>query len=405
MRIINKKMIRERFSKLIGLHKCHICNKNAAAWIDGYREKDNIVYCESCARDNFNICNYCNKIVDKLYKVKDTYVCKNCFDNKTSLCEECGAREYTSSLIGFRRKRVCEVCYSSLNRYFNEIDIGETKKASKTFVKNKSKGYCGVEIECLNGNLNKNCFIQKELIKYGFSQGSDASLNGGGAEFASVPMNGDLLFDSIESFGKSLVEKKYRVDKSCGLHIHLEVEHELEFLKKLYLFYLRFESLFFDMLPKSRRSSSYCKRFERYYVDSPEDIIGIKTLDAFKEMLYETKNYNSKIRSHGHHKRYCWANLHSIFYRGTLEIRSHSGTISNLKIINWIMIHQRVLEFLQGKSVGEIWEMKVSRKNFLDIFSSPLQNYIKKRWKTFILLEEKDLNIRIPCYKRRGGLS
>jgi len=121
-------------------------------------------------------------------------------------------------------------------------------------------------------------------------------------------------------------------------------------------------------------------------------------LNNLKEMLYETKNYRSEIRHHGNDKRYCWVNLHSIFYRGTLEIRSHSGTVNPSKIINWIMIHQRALEFIKSKSIEEIATMKITKKAFLGIFNKPLQNYIKRRWKTFINLEEKDFNTRAPVY-------
>ena len=155
------------------------------------------------------------------------------------------------------------------------------------------------------------------------------------------------------------------------------------------------------MLPKSRRNKDYCREFKRYYHDSVEDIMGIETLNKFKEMIYETRFYQGRIRSHRNDKRYCWANLHSIFYRGTLEIRSHSGTIDSSKIINWIIIHQRVLEVLKEKSLDEIREMKVNKTTFLSIFPNPIKNYICRRWKTFKHLEEEDLKVISAIYLRR----
>lgn len=62
------------------------------------------------------------------------------------------------------------------------------------------------------------------------------------------------------------------------------------------------------------------------------------------------------------------------------------------------MIHQRVLEFLDEKSLEDIGKIKVTKKSFLEIFNKPVQNYIKRRWATFIKFEEEDLKARAPVY-------
>lgn len=394
-------MIKKFIKWLFKTKICYSCSKDIWSFLLGekYWTVEGNHYCKECAKDNFKVCECCDKIVNKLRTVNGKKVCDSCFKDKTSKCEECGTRKFNNYLVEYRFRNICTSCHRSLRRSFHEINIGQRKAVSKTFIKNHNKGYCGVEIECLNEYNNANCFIREELKKLKFSQGTDGSLSSGGVEFRSVPMNGDLLFDSIEKFCKELNKKDYEVDRSCGLHVHLEVDNEeIEYLKKLYLFYLRFEDMFFNMLPKSRRSKRFCERFKAYYKDTPEEIMNVETLDEFKEMLYETRYYRSEIRRHGNDKRYCWANLHSIFYRGTLEIRSHSGTINSSKILNWIMIHQRVLEFLNEKTLEEIGTMKVTKKVFLEIFNKPIQNYIKRRWITFIKLEENDLKTRAPVY-------
>jgi len=397
--------IKNGIKALFKLKRCSVCSEKAGLFSNKeYRTVDDVVYCKECAKNKFKFCECCDGIVPTLIKVERKNICAVCFRDRTSNCEDCGRRIFNNNLNSYNNNKLCLSCYNSAYRNFHRIDIGERKEPSKTFIKNPSNRYCGVEIECLNKNRDANCFIRKELKVLRFSQGRDGSLSHGGVEFRSVPMNGDLLFESIEEFGKELNKKHYRVDKTCGLHIHLEVKKELEFLKKLYLFYLRFEDMFFNMLPKSRRHIRYCKRFSGYYKDTPEDIISVKTLDEFKEMLYETSNYSRKIRQHGYDKRYCWANLHSIFYRGTLEIRSHSGTVNPSKIINWISIHQSVLKFLEDKSLEEIGSMKITKKAFLEIFDRPIQNYIKRRWITFIKFEEKDFKIRAPIYVNTKSL-
>ena len=82
-----------------------------------------------------------------------------------------------------------------------------------------------MEIECANKHRNRNCYIKEEVKDFGFAQSKDASLpTGEGVEFDSVPSNGDHLLKMIRRFCKSLNDKKYYVDTSCGTHIHLEVD-------------------------------------------------------------------------------------------------------------------------------------------------------------------------------------
>lgn len=383
--------------------KCSCCGDKIRRTF--YKNKyliENNIYCLICARTKFNICDCCDNIFNKLIKLRGNNVCSNCFKNKTFICSLCGKKTLNSESASHKGNIICSDCYYDLHRDFEYINIGEKKVESNKFLNNPNKTYTGVEIECINSSRNKNCFIKKELLKLNFSQGTDASLpENMGVEFRSVPMNGDLLFNSIKNFCKILVEKKYYVNQKCGLHIHLEVDQELEFLKKIYLFYLKFEEMFFNMLPKSRRNIKYCCKFNKYYKDSIDDIINVETLNEFKEMIYETMYYNSEIKKRYNDKRYCWINLHSIFYRGTLEVRNHSGTINFSKIINWIIIHQRVLEFLKNTKIEDIIKMEVSKNSFLSIFSSRTQNYIRKRWRTFIKLvetNEEDLKSIYPIY-------
>ena len=208
-------------------------------------------------------------------------------------------------------------------------------------------------------------------------------------------MNGDNLFNSITSFCKLLNKKQYFVDKSCGLHLHLEVPKKIDYLKNIYLFYEKFEPLLFKMVPRSRQSTGFCKKYKRYYNNPPQKLFKIRTLNDFKSMVYETKSkYRIKSISSDkyYNKRYCWINFHSIFYRGTLEIRNHSGTTSSTKINNWILLHLTILDYLKKIDLGTINELKVDKKTFLSVFNKELQKYIKQRWNKFEKgnMEEKD---------------
>lgn len=282
---------------------------------------------------------------------------------------------------------------SSISRFLGDSfrTINFRKKIpSKSFKKNKFRNYCGVEIECIKDE-NESFFDENDLREYSFSQGRDYSLSDGGIEFKSQPSQGDELLKIMKRFTDELNNKKYYIDKTCGLHAHLEVPIKLGLIKKMYIFYSKYEELFFKMLPKSRQKSKYCEKFRRFDEYDWEDVSRIRTLDDFKKLYYETNFYQSRTRKKYADKRYCWMNFHSLFYRGTIEVRAHSGTIEYEKIINWLLIHLSIINFLDKTKIEEIIKMKVTKENFLKIFTPKIKNYVKLRWKKFPEAREEDL--------------
>lgn len=274
---------------------------------------------------------------------------------------------------------------------FSEIRVENRKKKvikinSKTFGENPFKTFVGTEIECIR---HRNSVSISSLLENNFSSGSDGSVNDDGKEYRSNPSNGDKLFSMIDGFSKELINTHHTVDRSCGLHIHIETPTDIELIKKLYCFYSKYEGLFFAMLPKSRQKNQYCGKFNRYDKFSYNDLLEIKDLKEFKKLFYEANKF-FPINDHGNKKRYCWVNFHSIFYRGTLEIRGHSGTINSRKIKNWIMLHLIIRDLLEKKSIDEIVKMKVSKKEFLSLFPPHLKNYIQERWNVFPQIAEEN---------------
>ena len=94
------------------------------------------------------------------------------------------------------------------------------------------------------------------------------------------------------------------VDKSCGLHVHLDARNDnaLNMFNKL----IDQQSCLFDLVPSSRRNNQYCRSTKR--------------TDFCKGSRYKSINSTaySKFR--------------------TLEVRLHGGTIDPNKIINWVTL-------------------------------------------------------------------
>jgi hypothetical protein len=264
-----------------------------------------------------------------------------------------------------------------------DVTFRYRKIPSITFKENKYKNYCGVEIECINSGHKQ--FTKEELRDYKFCKVHDGSLSMYGLEFDSQPLQGDNMLQIIKRFTTELKNRGYTTDSTCGTHIHLGFsEKDLLLIKKLYTFYSKYEDYFFKMLLKGRDNNIFCRRFRGLDKYSYEDILNVKSLEDFKKMYYETNFYFKTAKNrHGYKKRYCWANFHSLFYRGTLEIRSHEGTIDGDEIVNWLMLHLRLINYLKTRPIEEVKDMKINEKDFLSIFTPEQKKYIKSRWELY----------------------
>jgi len=311
---------------------------------------------------------------------------------------------------------VCVIFLFALIMILNALGIfnGKLKKQakvnSKTFKKNKYKDFVGVEIEC---SRHRNAVSDKSLENFNFSSGSDASIGGSGdgKEYRSLPSQGDKFFEMVDGFTKELNDTNHTVNSSCGMHLHIETLPDLELIKKLYCFYSKYENLFFDMLPNSRQRNKYCEKFGNLDRYDWEEVLGVKTLSEFKKLFYESL-WSWKQKGYANKKRYCWINFHSIFYRGTLEIRAHSGTINAEKIKNWALIHLGIRHYLNRVSLKTIKKMNPTKENFLKLFSKDIQEYIEKRWNAFPTKREvdfdeyaKDRNDRNVKISKEGGIT
>lgn len=356
--------------------------------VDKTGEDDLKYYCRRCLLIKGLYCIFCKKVFSE--KLKNhlpfgTLICGTCFKENTILCNSCKEIKHKDYSSKFRGQLFCADCYKRVERDFEILELPEKKNKSNTFKNNKYRDYCGVEIECINDEKDDNCFIEEEAKKYLFSQGEDGSLSDEGIEFVSVPMNGDLLNRKIASFCDELKKRDYYVNRKCGLHIHLEYPRDSEdykVIKNALLFYWKFENYFLEMVNAQRRNCEYCSRIRHHFQGDYNGLISVvKSLEDLKRWFYETREYASLTEEHRHDKRYCWINLHSFFYRGTLEIRLHEGTIDGEEINKWFRLHLEILNYVKKISSDTLIKIGDSKESFLKIFTQPTQRYIQERWR------------------------
>lgn len=230
------------------------------------------------------------------------------------------------------------------------------------------------EIECYGKNKNVVAKVSNEIDEV-IGMSGDGSLNsdiGYPIEIQTPILRGKKGEICVAELCTKLVENSFIIDKTCGLHIHLDGSVlSLEDVKvrkgqvrptsliNLYLAYRLFEPVILSFLPSTRRRNEYCADFgmsRDYHGEVISfDPVGksfslmnsINTLEAFELYWYKATDYNKVIKAKGSRytpSRYFGVNFHSLLKDNHLEIRYHSGTLNYEKILFWIDLHGKMVD-------------------------------------------------------------
>ena len=230
-----------------------------------------------------------------------------------------------------------------------------------------SKLTFGVEIECYN-------FYRNSLIEVGRNNGlsvrsegynhddnqhyykivSDGSLEGTNAnEVVSPILKGTKGMNSLETICKALAEVDAKVNRSCGLHVHIGAERMSdEHYCRLVRNYQRIERAIDSFMPNSRRANNngYC-----------HSLVGIN---------FENCTTKREIAQAMHNDRYFKVNAIAYNRHKTIEFRQHSGTTDYEKISKWVMFLAKLVEYSfknecsECNTIEEIPFLKESEKEY-----------------------------------------
>ena len=185
------------------------------------------------------------------------------------------------------------------------------------------------------------------------------------------------------------------IDASCGLHIHIDgrdFQSNSQKISQLLKTFLSVEDILFSTQPSSRRNNQYCRPLFKKYLFKD---FNLKRLDTLERKWYKTTDkraIDSNKRHKYHDSRYYAINLHSLFYRGTVEIRMHAGTLSPDKIINWINTCLTIVEYSLNNydkdKIKSLYDSQLDEnklKAFFDIFkmNKNLEKYVYSNVKRF----------------------
>ena len=160
---------------------------------------------------------------------------------------------------------------------------------------------------------------------------SDASVTGSysgtGGEFV-TPICRYEDIETVQECIRALRKAGAKVNASCGLHIHVDgANHNAKTLKNLvYTFKAKQDLIYKAVGTRDDRLGHWCKPIN-------DDLVGnIKKLrkvddNNLRDTWYETYAPGQNRGDHYNKSRYHALNLHSMWYRGTVEFRLFEATL------------------------------------------------------------------------------
>ena len=122
-----------------------------------------------------------------------------------------------------------------------------------------------------------------------------------------------------------------KVNDSCGIHVHVDAaNHNRQSLKNLIsIMYSKEDILFKALQVNESRASRWCQKVREPMLEKIRKLPTNTTVDRLRREWYEGSDGSYE---HYNWTRYYALNLHSVFYRGTLEWRCFESTLHAGKV-------------------------------------------------------------------------
>ena len=143
-----------------------------------------------------------------------------------------------------------------------------------------------------------------------------------------------LRYEDMEIFQGAIRALRHaggKANNSCGLHVHVDAaNHNRQSLKNLMsIMYSKEDILFKALKVDERRVERWCQKVREPMLERIRKLPTNTTMERLKREWYEGGDGSYE---HYNWTRYYALNLHSVFYRGTLEWRCFEGTLHAGKV-------------------------------------------------------------------------
>ena len=361
------------------------------------------------------------------------WICFQCLSH--CACEVCpGCRQARAiDCSGCGSCRECCVCIEKdEGKWREQIKTrhrGVTFHPAVSFDVNPGKRFLALEIEVCGlrgqpGGLTGDraqVAIAQVMANWGGAKGTDGSLPPGGFELRTAPANGDAFVMQVQEICQALKQYGGWVNDRAGLHCHIDCR-DLNYaaLRRLTALYVKLEPALFRLVPPGRRDNNYCRpcgerlmqafveisvmggKPTKEWTDANQHEVEAALLDAAiygigvdgQQIARDIQAARAARRSvaryknnHHHGLRYSALNLHSYFWRGTVECRLYPGTVSAEHMLAWATLWGAIVDFAKNDTDGALVKAvrpespKAGGKILLGLAPTPgVKDWIRASW-------------------------
>lgn len=190
-------------------------------------------------------------------------------------------------------------------------------------------GYDAWEVKDPEGKVWK--LVSDGSIRCERVTGKNASVSAG-REYAVELVSPPLTYDEIPKLQEVIRMLRIsgaKVNSSCGMHVHVDAaNHNRNSLKNLIgIMYQKEDMLFQALKVNEARASRWCRKVREPMLEKARRLSADETKDLTRlENIWYEGDYGSRT-DHYNDTRYYALNLHSVFYRGTVEFRCFNATL------------------------------------------------------------------------------
>jgi hypothetical protein len=295
--------------------------------------------CDNCGEHSFSVCSTCDK-------------CNSCCD--CCICEGCAtAFRQEDGCAQCNRCSDCEcICPSPVE--FVSSPLTGFKDPRFHHNGRVLRRFIGTELE-FDDFENDTDTMVRSLYKHGCALVSDASLRCDEGEIVTPAANGSKFIEVIEAAIAAARTAGCILDTNCGYHVHVDGRdlHAWETFNLLRIWKKVQSRMWLAAGPG--RSKIYCAPLSLHDLDylpsRKAPTPRLLTLGAvYGDAILKTPSVSSgralKNTKASHHAdaRYRDLNVHSLYYRGTVEFRLHEGTANALTAVNWALVCAWIVE-------------------------------------------------------------
>ncbi len=354
---------------------CSHCHRRLAESPDVFEQRRAELICDFCGTcKSCCACPYCSACRANA----NGYYCRHCLCGRCccrcTLCAGCCGRLRVPQFRCFRCAS-CAACCSCHNLCFVPPPDPLVFHAAQAIdcETNGSPRYLAAEIEIAATTQQKFLPVREAIEKWQGAIVYDGSLPETGFEINTAPASGDLYLAQVKEICAALAAAEARITPACGLHVHVDArDFDFYGIRRLVRLYAAMETALFEMVPPERRANRYCIPCGAVFAQTvmrgriPKDAVKKSVVQAvYKADLNDAQidrlKQNKYIRGVAigvtAEARYYALNLHSWFFRGTVECRLFNGTVDAQEIGAWGMLWARILDRVAVSTDEEIDEV------------------------------------------------